>query len=301
MDNMLYEIPGLIQYFLIESVNKLGFQGQLMRFISGRGEAWRRFAQFFHVIIGFSRKDFSKRFTGSYLGVFWAFVQPVVMLLILWFLFTVGFKAGRVGAGRHPYFVWLASAMIVWTFFQESLTAATGVFVEYSFLVRKVHFRLEIMPVVKILSSLFIHAVFLLLLIVILLLHGYRPSLYWLQSFYYLLCAVLLTFALSRITATLHVFVRDVGQIVAVALQFGFWLTPIFWRLEMIPSSLHFLFRLNPLWYITEGYRRSFLYNQPVWNEEPFSIAVFWGIILILLLAGRFMFRRMRSHFADVL
>lgn len=253
-------------------------------------------------IMELSRKDFRKRYINSYLGLFWAFVNPLVMLFILWFLFTMGFKTRGVGgAAELPFFVWLATAMVMWTFFSEAFSASTNVIEEYGFLVKKVNFRLSILPIVKILTALLVHGIFLLILAGILLGYGFTPSWHWLQFIYYLFCACMLILGLSWLTSALNVFVKDVGQIVGILLSFGFWLTPIFWEINMVPEQYRVFFKLNPVWYIVEGYRKVFLYRMPIWEESLSATVYFWSVTLVLLLAGITVFRRLRVHFADVI
>lgn len=253
------------------------------------------------MILELSRKDFRKRFVTSYLGMFWAFVNPIVMLVILWFLFTVGFKAGRVGDMQLPFFVWLATAMILWNFFQEAFASSTNVIDEYSFLVRKVNFRLSILPIVKITTALIVHGIFLLILVGILFAYGITPSWHWLQFIYYLFCTFMLVLGLSWLTSALNVFVKDVKEVVGIFLAFGFWLTPIFWKITMIPEQYRFVFKLNPLYYVVEGYRKAFLFRVPLWQEDPEMTLYFWGVTVFFLLAGITVFRKLRAHFADVI
>lgn len=271
---------------------------QLLRRTGGFAvELWRQK----RLIFDFSRRDFQKRYTRSFLGVLWAFINPVVMLLILWFLFTVGFKTTRVGNLGLPFFVWLTTAILPWNYFSEAVSSSTTVIKEYSFLVNKVNFRLSILPAVKLFTALLLHLVFLVVLAVILIAYGFYPSWHWLQAIYYLFCGSLLILAISWLTAALNVFFSDVTQIVNIMLSLGFWITPIFWEINMVPAKYRALFKLNPVWYVVEGYRKVFLYRMPLWEESWKATLWFWGFTLLLLLLGITVFRRLRPHFADTL
>ncbi len=253
------------------------------------------------VIFQLARQDFHNRYVGSMLGLVWTFIQPLVMALILWAVFSLAFKAHSVRG--VPFVLWLLAGLAVWNFFAEALTLATGVFQEYAFLVKKVKFGIAVLPLVKILSSLAVHGIFMLIVMGILLAYGIPASWAWLQIPYYLLALAVLLQGLGWITASLNVFVRDVGYIVNILLQFGFWLTPIFWDLGMIPEpyqKLVAVLRLNPLAYVVEGYRASLLGGAPFWTD-PAGAICFWGVALALLCAGAVIFRRLKPHFADVL
>lgn len=246
--------------------------------------------------------DLRSRCLGSTLGFVWAFIQPFVMTIILWFVVGLAFKAHAVRG--MPFIAWLLAGMSAWSFFSDAFNQATGVFCEYAFLVRKVNFRLFNLPLMKILAALAVHAVFLLIVAVVLLFSRVTVSWNWLAVFYYLAASAVLLTGLSYITATLHVFSRDVGHIVNVGLQFGFWLTPVFWDFAMLPlqghSFLVALLRLNPMVYIVEGYRNSLLFNAPFaagWG----ATAYFWIFALVMLGLGALTFRKLRPQFADVL
>lgn len=246
--------------------------------------------------------DLRSRFLGSTLGFVWAFIQPLVMTIILWFVVGIAFKANAVRG--VPFLAWLLAGMSVWSFFADALSQATVVFCEYAFLVKKINFKLSVLPLMKILTALAIHAFFLLIVVAVLLFYRIEVSWHWLAVLYYLFAAAVLLVGLSWITATLQVFFRDVGPIVNVGLQFGFWVTPVFWDFTMIPHQGHAhllqLLRLNPVVYIVEGYRNSLFFNTAfggAWWETLY----FWFVALLLLVLGRFIFRKLKPQFADVL
>jgi ABC-type polysaccharide/polyol phosphate export permease len=243
--------------------------------------------------------DLRRNYLGSYLGLLWAFIQPLAMIGVLWFVFEVGFRAGAAPGGV-PFAVWLMSGIIPWYFFANALGGGTQAITESSFLVRKVNFRVSILPLVKIASALFIHLVFIAILAAVLLIYGYTPTLYWLQSLYYLLCLMLLLLGLSWLSASVMVFSKDVGQLVALLLLIGFWATPIFWNVSMVPEPYRFWVELNPMFYIVEGYRDSFITQVWFWEKGALSLR-FLVLMLATLGVGAIVFKRLRPHFADVL
>ena len=93
---------------------------------------------------------------------------------------------------------------------------------------------------------------------------------------------------------------KDVGQLVAMLIQFGFWGTPIFWSLKLIPESYQWVFKMNPMYYIIEGYRNSFIYHKWFW-ELGYTNISFWLFTVAVMLFGAFIFKKLRPHFADVL
>ncbi|MNI54631.1 Teichoic acid translocation permease protein TagG [compost metagenome] len=117
---------------------------------------------------------------------------------------------------------------------------------------------------------------------------------------YYTICAFCLVISLSLITSSLIVFFKDFGQIISIALQFGMWLTPILWHYTMLPRTYQWILKINPVYYIVEGYRDSLIGG--VWFWERYNQTVyFWAITGILFLAGIIIMRKLKPHFADVL
>ena len=250
------------------------------------------------LIYELTKRDFKSRYLGSYLGLLWAFVQPSITILILWFVFQVGFKAQPVD--DFPFLLWIVSGIIPWFFFADSLTGATNSVMENSFLVNKVVFRVSILPIVKILSALIIHVFFVGVLIIILLAYGYSLNIYVIQVFYYMFAIIFFNLGLSWITSSTVIFMKDVGQIVTVLIQFGFWLTPIFWSIKMVPDKYHALIKINPVYYLIEGYRDTFLYKRWFW-EHIGLMSYFWIVAIFMFLVGALLFWKLKPHFADVM
>lgn len=251
-----------------------------------------------NLILKLAKNDFWMKFASSQFGVVWAFVQPLLTVLVYWFVFQFGFRVTPIE--NVPYLLWLLCGLVPWFFFSESLIGSTNSLLEYSYLVKKVVFKISILPIVKIVSSLFIHLFFLIFIEYIFVLYGFIPTIYNLQLVYYLLCISIFVISLSYLTSSIVVFFRDLNQIVAIVLQFGVWLTPIMWQPSMFSSKLQFLFKFNPLYYIVEGYRDSLFNNVWFW-EKPKQTVLFWVVCLILSFFGKMIFTKLKPHFSDVL
>lgn len=245
-----------------------------------------------------TKKDLKQRYVGSYLGILWAFIQPAITVCIFWFVFQVGFKSMPVD--NFPFILWLICGMFPWFFFNDALMAATNSIYSNSYLVKKVVFRVSLLPMIQILSALLINGFFVGVLFVMFACYGYWPSIYNLQVFYYLLGCICLVFGLSLITSSLMIFMKDIGQLVAMCIQFGFWGTPIFWSIKLIPDNYQWIFKLNPMYYVIEGYRNSFIYHKWFWELGYINIW-FWAVTIAVMLLGAIIFKKLRPHFADVL
>jgi len=251
------------------------------------------------LIAELTKADFKKKYLGSYLGILWAFVHPAIYIVIVWFVFQVGFRSNPMG--DFPFVLWMLVGIIPWFFFSECLSSASNSVLDNAFLVKKLVFSLGMLPLVKILSSLIIHFFFIFVIFIMFLVYGYSPSIYNLQVFYYLFAAIVLLLGLSWLTSALTLFLKDTGQIVTMILQFAFWMTPIFWSPKNLPPDTMNLLKLNPMYYIVEGYRESFIYKTWFWEQHYMLTLYFWCVALFFFITGAVVFRRLRPHFADVI
>lgn len=251
------------------------------------------------LIWNLSLNDFKTKYAGSYLGIFWAFVQPIVTTLIYWFVFDFGFKAAPASSDI-PFILWLIAGIVPWFFFSEAVMNATNSLLEYSYLVKKVVFKISILPIVKILSSFFIHIFFVSIVFVIFLLYKHIPSIHIIQIIYYMFCTAILALSISYATSAIIVFFKDLGQIINVVLQIGMWLTPIMWNKSMLNEKYHWILKLNPIYYIVEGYRDCFINRVWFWDKYM-QTTYFWFITIGLFFISLIIFRRLKNHFADVL
>ena len=244
-----------------------------------------------------SKADFRKRFVGSYFGVVWMFIQPIVTVLIYWLIFgPIGFKSAPP-VPNASYVQWLVPGIAPWFFFSEALNCGTGC-------LKKVVFKVEILPVIKLISCLFVHAFFVAIMFIVFLVSGKRPQISWIQIIYYSFAASMYALALTYLTSAIQVFFKDMAQIVSICLQFGMWLTPIMYSeqlfldkgLTMAPMIL----KLNPFYYIAAGYRDSMLTGDWFFMRPTLTV-YFWAVTLITMLVGLKVFKRLRPHFSDVL
>lgn len=252
------------------------------------------------LIFSLAKNDFKTKYAGSYLGIVWAFIQPVVTILVYWFVFSIGLKAGTVS--NYPFVLYLVSGIVPWFFFQDALNGGTNALLEYNYLVKKVVFKISILPIVKIISALFVHAFFVIFALILCTCYGYRPSLYTLQIIYYSICTFLLVLGMVYATSAIVIFFRDLTQIINIFLQVGVWMTPIMWDVNILNSHpwVIRLFKLNPMYYVVTGYRDSMLGHVGIWNHLSWTV-YFWVVTIMLFGLGSVIFKRLKPHFADVL
>ncbi len=254
------------------------------------------------MILELAFSDFKKRFAGSYFGVVWMFVNPVITVLIYFFIFQLGLKSVPPIPGV-PYVIWLIPGIVPWFFINESIQGITNCLGEYSYLVKKVVFPVELLPVIKAVSCLIVHGCFLAIMFAVFVISGRMPALLWLQTVYYSFAAFVLSLGIGYITAAVNVFFKDMAQIVSICLQFGMWLAPIMYWEGLFTEDrpwMEPLFKLNPVYYIVTGYRDSMLTGNFFW-ERPMNTLYFWIAAVVIFYLGLKIFTKLRPHFSDVL
>ena len=252
----------------------------------------------FRLLFSLACQDFKRKFAGSFFGIAWAFIQPILTILIYWIVFQYAFKSQDIG--DIPFILWFMAGMIPWLFISESIQLVSNVFLEYSYLVKKVIFNIDILPFVKIISSFMIHIFFVVFLIIICCIFGVTPNIYFLQYPYYLLCLFIFIYAVSLLTSSIMIFFRDLGQIISIILLAGMWATPITWNVTIFPDSVQKILKLNPFFYLVEGYRDVFVMERWFW-EKPQLTIYFWGITALILGCGLYIYVRLKPYFSDTL
>ena len=251
------------------------------------------------IVWSLSINDFSTKYAGSAFGTFWAFFQPIITILIYACVFQFGLKSTSPIADVS-YIFWFASGMVPWFFFSDCIRSVTNVLLEYNYLVKKVLFDIDMLPIIKIIAALFVHLVFIALLFVIAIVNHEKITIYAVQVVYYLICILVLTYGIGKITSALILFFRDLGQIVNIVLDIGMWATPIIWSYTIVPEKWQWITKLNPVFYLIDGYRDSFV-NQIWFTEKWIWTLYFWVLTYIICKIGNVVFDKMRPQFADVI
>lgn len=259
------------------------------------------------LIFSLAKNDFKTKFAGSYFGIIWAFVQPIVTVVVYWFVFEKALNAGTqtTKAGINvPFVLWLIAGLVPWFFFSEVLSVGTNALIEYSYLVKKVVFKISILPIVKIVSTLFVHLFFIAFTLVLYSCYQYYPTIYMLQIAYYSFCMIMLSMGIIYATSAMVIFFRDLSQVINIILQVGIWVTPIMWNMDAmigkVSPALLGILKLNPMFYVVSGYRDSLINHIWFWDRPEITM-YFWLVVSVIFCVGFGIFRRLQVHFADVL
>ena len=250
------------------------------------------------VVFDLAKNDFRAQYTNSLLGITWAFMLPLTIILVLWFVFQVGFRSTPVD--DIPFIIWYIPAFLCWNFFSSAMSSASSCIFDYSYLVKNMQFRVSSLPVVKIISASFVHFFFIGFILVINVVYGRFPNLHNLQVVYYYICTVALLLGFSWIMSALAVFSKDILNVISLIVQVGFWATPLVWNPNTMPGWVQSVIKLNPAYYICVGYREAFTDTTWFW-QHPVQSMYFWSFALAQLVVGAYVFHKLRPQFADML
>ena len=242
-------------------------------------------------------RELKARYRGSVLGFFWSFANPLLLLLIYSFVFTV------VLPGTHPpeiepYALFMFCGILPWTWFSSSLSEASNVLISGGNLIKKVLFPAEVLPIVTVLANM-VHF-FLGLPILGAFLIYYRVPLNAAELVWFplvVLTQLLLTLSLALIVSSLTVHFRDLKDLLANLLTFWFFATPIIYPMTMVPGLGKTLLDLNPFTHLAISYQEILFYDGP-FGHWKWLLALLAGS-MVLFLFGYFVFDRLRDSFAE--
>jgi len=248
-----------------------------------------------------TKRDVLGRYRGSALGVVWSFAHPVLMLVVYTFVFSVVFTTRWPGTATDSklYFaIILFAGMIVFSIFSECIQRAPSIIVTQPNFVKKVVFPLEIMAWTSLGAALF-HAGISLCVLTLLILFV-KGGLPWTAVFLpiVLLPLLCLTLGLTWFFSALGVYVRDIGQMVGVAVTAIMFLSPLFYPSSALPHDLRWLSAVNPIAFSIEQTRDVLIFgNIPAWR----SLAKYTVVAFVTMWLGFAWFQKTRRGFADVL
>ncbi len=276
-------LPSGVLYSMTHLDRLVAFVSKLYRY---RGVIW-----------AMAKHDVASRYVGTIGGAFWAVLHPALTVAIYWFVFAVGFKAQ--GPAGMPFILYFVSGLVPWLFFSEVLLSSTNAVTANSSLIKKTVFPSEVLPLVHFVSSSFSHFVLLVILCILAWSYGYGLKFTVIQVIYFYGALGCFLLGLSWLLGSLQVFHRDLSQAMSTVLSLWFWLTPVVWSAEMIPSQFKIILEFNPIYYVVEGYR-SIITGVPLWLHWREALC-FWLVTGPVLLLGAYVFKRLKPEFAEVL
>ncbi|PKG22096.1 ABC transporter permease [Niallia nealsonii] len=257
----------------------------------------------FHLIKRLSMYELKSANRNNYLGILWELINPGIQIAIYWFVFGFVQDRGTIPGenGNIPYLVWMLAGIVLWFFIYPSITQGSRSIYARLRMVSRMNFPLSAIPSYVILSLLYPQLLLMGIIIIIFQFTGYHISIYYLQLPYFLFASLIFLFALSLITSTISTIVRDFQMLLQAVMRVLLYITPILWSPERLGETFGFIMRLNPVYYLIEGYRYALLGEGWFITAHPAITVYFWILVILLLAVGSYMHVRFRRHFIDFL
>jgi ABC-type polysaccharide/polyol phosphate export permease len=242
-------------------------------------------------------RDLTARYRGSVLGFFWSFFNPLLLMAVYTFVFTV-IMPGTHPTDIQPYGLFFFCGILPWTWFSSSLTEASNVLISGGNLIKKVLFPAEVLPIVSVLANL-AHFLLGLPILAVLLLYYQRPldplELLWFPVI--VLVQLLFTTGLALLLAALTVHFRDIKDILSNLLTLWFFSTPIIYSMQMAPETYRQVLNVNPMTHLAISYQEVLFHVGPHGHWK--WLLVMGVVSTAVFLAGYFVFDRLRDSFAE--
>lgn len=258
--------------------------------------AWR----YRHFILSSIRSEFRTRFIRSRLGGLWMIVHPLAQAAIFALVLAevMGAKLPGMANDKFAYAIYLLSGLLAWSLFSEVISRCLTLFIDNGNLLKKIVFPRISLPLIVVGSALFSNLLLLFAILIVFGLLGHIPGAQMAWVPVLMLVTLVLALSIGLILGVLNVFIRDVGQVVPVVLQLGFWFTPIVYTLNIVPEALRPILHMNPMTVVVQNYQNILLFNA-----KPEFAGLAWLVFfsLTLLVGALLMFRRASAEMVDVL
>jgi lipopolysaccharide transport system permease protein len=283
------DIESRQEYFGHRHVIEISQAGRSLR--NDLGEIWL-YRDLLTLLI---RRDVSIRYKQSAIGIAWTVVQPVVLMTI----FTVVFgRFAKLPSEGYPYPLFILCALLPWLYFARSLSGASDSMVSSASLVTKVYFPRLILPISKTVSGLVDFAISFVLLVGVLAWYRVMPGWEFVLLPVFIGIAMLTAFAVGLWLTALNVRYRDIGLIVPFIVQIWMYASPIAYSTTLVPEHWRWVYSLNPMVGVVEGFRWALLGKSP---PDPGAMLLSLLIVVLLLVGGLVFFRRTERSFADII
>ena len=251
------------------------------------------------LVFQLGKNDFKNRFASTSLGSIWGFLQPFIFMLTYVFVFQFILKTPS--SGNEPYAVWFIPGMAMWLCLNDSIISASNSIRAYSYLVKKVVFPVDTIPIISIIASSFVAVFLFIISTVICIIFGFRPNI--LMAIYILVAAYAFIIAVTRFTSAVTTLVPDFSQLLNILMQLFFWFTPIVWNLNMLSghATLLKIVQCMPFTYLVTGFREVFIEGNIVTQGHGIYTIAFWVITIAIFMWGNYIFKKSKKDFADVL
>ena len=246
------------------------------------------------------KNDFKNRFANTSLGSIWGFLQPFVFMMMYIIVFKYIFN--QTGPEGAPYVVWFMPGMAMWMTINDGIVGASNAIRGYSYLVKKVVFPVDIIPVISLLANSFVSLFLIAIATIVCIIFKFIPNVF--KLIYMIFAVYIFLISITRFTSALATLVPDFSNLLGIIMQIGMWLTPVVWDLSMIAEhhTISRVMKCLPFTYLVTGFRESFMdTGNIVTGSHGIYTLIFWVITIVIFIWGNYIFKKSKKDFADVL
>jgi lipopolysaccharide transport system permease protein len=245
------------------------------------------------LLYSFVSRDVKIRYKQTVLGFLWAIIQPLFLMVVFSLFFG---RLAQVPSDGIPYPLFSFAALLPWTLFAEGLTRSSTSMVNNANIMTKVYFPRLIMPISGILSPLVDFIIAFVILLLMMAYYGFVPTIAIVLLPFFILLALMTSLSVGLWFSALNVKYRDFQYTIPFIIQIWLFASPVVYPVSMLPPSWQYIYALNPMVGVIEGFRWALLGTKP----PDFLILVSAVVVVLLLVGGLFYFKRMEQYFADV-
>ena len=245
------------------------------------------------------KNDFKNRFANTSLGSIWGFLQPFVFMMMYVIVFQYIFK--QTGPGGAPYVVWFMPGMAMWMTINDGIIGASNSIRGYSYLVKKVIFPVDAIPIISLIGSSFVSIFLFIIATAVCIAFKFVPNV-WIVL-YIIFATYAFIIAFTRLTSAITTLVPDFSNLLGILMQLFFWATPVVWSLTRLadhPTMLNIM-QYMPFSYLVTGFRQAFMGGDIITANHGIYTIVFWVITILMFVWGNHVFNKNKKDFADVL
>lgn len=243
-----------------------------------------------------SWRDILVRYKQTAIGVLWSVIRPLMTMVVFTFIFG---KLANLPSNGIPYVLLVSAGMLPWQFFANSLSEASNSLIANSSMLSKVYFPRIIIPISAVVVSFIDFLISFAIMIGLMVWYQFAPNWHLIFLPLFILQATFVSIGLGLLISALNVKYRDFRYIVPFIVQFGLYISPVGFKSDVIPESYRFLYSLNPMVGVIDGFRWCMLGGNIVFDKTAYLISVFVSILIFIF--GFLYFRKMERSFADII
>lgn len=256
------------------------------------------------VVFRIAKYNNEQVYQSNYLGDFWHFADPALQIGVMLLMFASRASDTYSNPNAHGiqgYVAWIALGMLTYFYIQSSMLSSAKSIQYQINLLSRMNFSLSAIPLTSIITELRRYFVMMSMFFCLLLFTNVRPTLWWFQFFYYFIAMIIFVYALALVTSTVTVLIPDFYNAYAAVLRVGMWLSGVIIPIDgpQFPYILSNILKVNPIYYLIQGFRSTLLENPVGFWVDSGSLLTFWSIVLLLFIGGAHLHMRFRNRFMD--